>query len=105
MIGQDLELDMSDVPDIQRLDAAFGLAEIPNQPARSRTGLFVVALRPVEFTANVIAAYPTSISAKRTAEFGDIVEAAAITLIPYQDQGSPNELAQRRARRGRVTSF
>jgi hypothetical protein len=32
-------------------------------PLGRRTGLFILALRPVEFTANPIAAYPRSITA------------------------------------------
>jgi hypothetical protein len=43
----------------------------------------VLALRPVEFTANPIASYPTSIQGTRTTHDGDIVEATAITLVPY----------------------
>ena len=47
-----LILNPADVPEIQRLDAAFGLQVIPNEPGRTRTGLYIVALRPVEWTAN-----------------------------------------------------
>ena len=40
---------------------------VPHQPLTRRTGLFILALRPVEFTANPIASYPTSITGPRTA--------------------------------------
>ncbi len=101
LISDEIEIDLADVTATQRLDAAFGLSKIPSTPARSRSGLFIVALRPVEFTANRIAAYPTSIMEQRSTEYGDIVEATAVTLIPYEDQGGRVELDQRRARAAR----
>ena len=101
LISDEIEIDLADVTATQRLDAAFGLSKIPSMPARSRSGLFIVALRPVEFTAGRIAAYPTSIMGQRSTEYGDIVEATAVTLIPYEDQGGRMELDQRRARAAR----
>jgi hypothetical protein len=83
LMPSDLTIDLSDLPDEQNLDAQFNLASIPNTPARSRSGLYVLALRPVEFTANPIASYPTSIQGTRTTHDGDIVEATAVSLIPY----------------------
>jgi hypothetical protein len=96
-VPADVTLDIADVPEIERLDVAFGLSPIPRASARSRSGLFVLALRPVEFTANPVASYPTSVGGARTVEDGDIVEAAAVTLIPYPNQSSSPELDQRRA--------
>lgn len=98
VLGSPLEADLADLPEIQRLDAAFGLLPIPRESGRSRTGLFVLALRPVEFTANPITAYPTEVTGERAVEDGDIVEATAVTLVPYPDSGSSDELAGRRAR-------
>ena len=92
------EIDLASIPDIQRLDAAFGLVQIPKSPAGNRSGLFVLALRPVEFSANPIASYPTSINGPRSAEDGDIVEATAVTLIPYPEDGTRVEINQRRGR-------
>ena len=74
-----------DLPNTEKLDAAFGLRLKPSQPLGRRTGLFILALRAVEFTANPIAAYPTTISGPRQMQDGDIIEATAITLIPYTD--------------------
>jgi hypothetical protein len=79
----DLKVHLSDLPDEQNLDVKFNLAHIPNTPARTRSGLFVLALRPVEFTANPITSYPTSIQGTRTTHDGDIVEATAVALVPY----------------------
>jgi hypothetical protein len=91
-------VNLLDIPTIQRLDATFGLIQIPREPARNRTGLFVVALRPIEFTANPIASYPTTVTGTRGAEDGDIVEGVAVTLIPYPDAGADQGAEQRRAR-------
>jgi hypothetical protein len=93
-----LTVQLADLAEMQRLDGAFGLLPIPREPARARSGLFVVALRPVEFTANPIASYPTAITGDRSVEDGDIIEGVAITLIPYPDEGARNELGMRRAR-------
>ncbi len=96
MIGDEMEIDLADVPEIRKLDASFGLSELPRQTALNRSGLFILALRPVEYTSHPVASYPTSINGTRSVEDGLIVEATAITLIPYPDQGSRVELNQRR---------
>ena len=93
-----LRLDLADIPSAQRLNAALGLSRRPLDPARSRSGLFVLALRPVEFTANPIASYPTSITGPRSVEDGEIIEATAATLIPFPDEGDASEWGRRRSR-------
>ena len=98
VLSNSLLIRLSDIAEIQRLDAAFGLIRIPRESARNRSGLFVVALRPVEFSANPIASYPTSITGPRTVEDGEIIEGVAVTLIPYPDDGSGDDLDLRRAR-------
>ena len=97
-IPSKLTLDLADIPSTQRLNAALGLSLRPLDPVRSRTGLFVLALRPVEFTANPIAAYPTSITGPRSVEDGEIIEATAVTLIPFPDEGDASEWNARRSR-------
>ncbi|WIG98028.1 hypothetical protein [Myxococcus sp. SDU36] len=89
---------LDDIPEIQRLDAAFGLAPVPRELARSRSGLYVLVLRPVEYTANPIASYPTSLGAARTTQDGDIIEAVALTLIPYPDPVGGGNFETRRGR-------
>lgn len=91
-------VDLADIPATQRLNAALGVSLRPLDPARSRSGLFVLALRPVEFTANPIASYPTTITGPRSVEDGEIIEATAATLIPFPDEGDAGEWNQRRAR-------
>jgi hypothetical protein len=91
-------LRLDDIPDIERLDLAFNISKIPKTSARTLDGLYILAIRPVEYTANPIAAYPTSIGGARSSQDGDIIEAVVITLIPYADQASELSLDARRAR-------
>jgi hypothetical protein len=97
VLPEKLEIDPANIPQMQLLDAAFGLQQIPNEPGRSRTGLYVVALRPVEWTANQISAYPTSLTGERTVQDGDIIEGVVVSLVPYADNGS-DEWERRRSR-------
>jgi len=83
LLPYDITIQLSDLPDEQNLDSQFNLSSAPNTPARTRSGAYVLALRPVEFTANPITSYPTSIQGTRTTHDGDIVEATAISLVPY----------------------
>jgi hypothetical protein len=100
-VPQDVEIAISDIASEQLLNAAFGLSEIPASPTRSRSGLFVLGLRPVEFTANPIASYPTSLTGPRGTQDGDIVEATAVVLVPYPDAGNRLELQARQSRLAR----
>ena len=98
----DLTVHLSDLPDEQNLDSQFNLAAFPNIPARTRSGLYVLALRPVEFTANPITSYPTSIQGTSTTHDSDIVEATAVALVPYPNpvgwaQASTQDASMRRA--------
>ena len=97
-----LGVNLADIPLADQYSAKFGLARIPAAPLRSRTGLFVLALRPVEFTANPIGAYPTTLSGPRTVEDGDVIEATAVTLVPWQDDGAADALEARRGRAART---
>lgn len=83
MLTETRRVPVMDLPTTRQLDAAMGLSAEPRVPLTNRSGVFVLGLRAVEFTANPIAAYPRSITGKRTVEDGDIIEATAITLVPY----------------------
>lgn len=83
MLSTDLTIELSDIADEENLNGNFGLSENPQQPARTRTGIYVLALRPVEFTANPVSSYPTNLSDPRVTADGDVVEATAAVLIPY----------------------
>lgn len=102
LLPHELKLDLADIPVADQLSAKFGLGRIPVAPLRSRTGLYVLALRPVEFTANPIGAYPTSLTGPRTVEDGDVVEATALVLVPWQDDGAADALEARRGRAART---
>jgi hypothetical protein len=98
MLGSAVRVRLSDALASEQLDAAFGLRRIPSEALRNRSGLFVLALRPVEFSANPIAAYPTSIAGDRRVEDGDIIEATALSLIPWPDQVASADLELARGR-------
>jgi len=98
VIEQSAPLNIANIAEIQALDVVFGLMPIPREPARNRSGLYILALRPVEFSANPIASYPTTIQGPRSLQDGDIIEAAAVTLVPYHDEGAVKEANLRRAR-------
>ncbi len=102
LLERSLTLNLADVPRAEQLSGKFGLGRIPLPPMRSRTGLFVLALRPVEFTDNPVGAYPTSITGERTVEDGDIIEASAIILVPWHDDGGTDSLELRRGRAART---
>jgi hypothetical protein len=91
-------VDLLDLPAQQRLNAALGLSQKPGDVPRNRTGLYVLCLRPVEYTASPIGTYPTSLSGPRAGEQdSEIIEAVAVSLIPYQDRSTEEDMVQRRA--------
>lgn len=105
VLSQPLEVDLAAVADTERLDAGFGISNLPKSSPFNRTGLYIIALRTVEYTGNPIAAYPTRIDAARTVHDGAIIEATAVTLIPYPDRGAGIELDQRRQNVAREIFF
>jgi hypothetical protein len=102
LLPREVIVSLANVPAAELLSARFGLSRRPQPPLRSRTGLYVVALRPVEFTANPIGAYPTSITGQRTVEDGDVIEGTAIVVVPWNDDGATDALDARRGRAARA---
>jgi hypothetical protein len=102
LLPRNIDVQLANLPVAEQLSARFGLSRLPQPPLRSRTGLFVLALRPVEFTANPVGAYPTSITGQRTVEDGDVIEATAVVLVPWQDDGAADALDARRGRAARA---
>ncbi|NMQ29441.1 hypothetical protein E4Q23_17720 [Candidatus Accumulibacter phosphatis] len=98
LLTRAIELRLADIPRAEQLSARFGLGRVAQPPLRNRSGLFVLALRPVEYTDNPIGSYPTSITGQRSVEDGDVVEATAIVLVPWQDDGAADALDARRGR-------
>ena len=105
VLPEQLTVDLAAVAEGQRLDASFGISSIPKASPFNRTGLYIIALRTVEYTGNPIASYPTRIDAPRSVHDGSVIEATAVTLIPYTDPGSGVELEQRRSAVAREIFF
>ena len=70
---------------LQTLAAQLDTLRRLNPPLRNRTGVFVLGLRALEFSANPVAAYPSTLDGPRQVEEGDIVEASALTLSHWVD--------------------
>lgn len=96
---------LSNLPQSAQLDAQLGVKVLPAASSINRSGLFVLALRPIEFSANPTAAYPTTLDGQRTVKDGDIVEATAVTLIPYPDRSGVENAAAKRSRVAREIFF
>jgi hypothetical protein len=86
-LGDDSVIALDDVPGIDRIDASSGLVAVPQTAASERTGLFILALRPVEYSTGSITKYPTTVNGTRSTDNGDIAEAVAIALLPYVVDG------------------
>lgn len=80
---------------LQTLAAQLQTLRRPGPPLRNRTGVFVLGLRAIEFAANPVAAYPTSLDGPRQVEEGDIVEASALTLAHWLDTPASDAELQR----------
>lgn len=98
MIPNALTIPLADIAAVEQLDVTFGLSRAPRELARNRTGLYVLGLRPVEYTANPVASYPTTVNGPRSVQDGDIIEAAAVVLVPYVEQGAQGSADTRRSR-------
>lgn len=97
VLPEQLVVDLAAVSEGQQLDASFGISAIPKASPFNRTGVYIIALRTVEYTGNPISSYPTHVDAPRKVHDGSVIEATAVTLIPYNDPGAATELDQRRS--------
>ncbi|HSW12304.1 MAG TPA: hypothetical protein VLI06_05645 [Solimonas sp.] len=104
-LQETLRVRLDAVPDSAGVDAQLGLKLLASAARNNRSGLFVLALRPVEFSSNPVASYPTTLDGARRVHDGDIVEAAALTLIPYPDRSLASSPEARRARAAREIFF
>jgi hypothetical protein len=101
-LSRPVEVSLADMPALQLLNARLRLDLLKRPPLRNRSGVFVLGLRPLEFTANPVAAYPSGLDRERTVEAGDVVEAAALALYPLAD-AAPATLDAVRAQLARAT--
>ncbi len=100
-LPNDLTVDLDNVAQMQRLSAAFGLTREPQQPFQNLRGLFVLGLRAVEFTANPTPAYPPSVDGNSALRDGEVIEATALTLVPYDSDASRKDARTARSRAAR----
>ncbi|WP_284124230.1 hypothetical protein [Parerythrobacter aestuarii] len=88
-LPSEMTINLADLSVQGALNAQLGLSAHPSPPLNSRSGLFVLSLRPVEYTANQTTSFPTTVTGERTVHMGDKVEAVAATLTPF----APTDLA------------
>jgi hypothetical protein len=82
-LPNDVSISLHNIALSEELNVKMGLSRKPAPPDRSRSGIYIVALRPLEFTANPTSSYPVDVDGKREMRDGSIVEATAVTLIPF----------------------
>jgi len=101
VLRQDTTVDVFDLARSQLLDGHLGLRESERTAvSSSRRGAFVLALRPVSYSANPRRGYPTSVHGERRTEDHDWVDATAITLVPWPTShaGGPEAVRRQLAR-------
>lgn len=96
VLANDLVIDIGDTAPIQELNAKVGQTRKPAPALRTRSGVFVVVLRALEFTANPTASYPTDVGGERGFHDGDVIEATAVSLVPYTQPSGLAESGERR---------
>ena len=104
VLERDLLVELADIPNEQRIERSLGRPVRPTPPRETRSGLFVLALRPLEYTAEPSASYPTTVDEPRRLEDSVVREVALLTLIPFADAGALGEpaAAPRARRRARL---
>lgn len=97
-LPQSVDIRLNDIPLIEELNVQLGLSGKPAPPHRSHSGIYIITLRPLEFTANPTSSYPVDVAGERQMRPGDIVEATAITLVPYASpSGATDSVELRRS--------
>ena len=84
-VPADITFHLSSLALQPNLDLQLGIATEPGPEPANRTGLFLIGLQPVQYTGNLIAAFPTTIQGTRSSHDGDTIEATGIVLMPYPD--------------------
>jgi hypothetical protein len=100
-LPEKLTVDLDNVAQLQRLSAAFGLTRDPQQPFQNLSGLFVLGLRAVEFTSNPTPAYPPSVDGNSALRDGEVIEATALVIVPYESEASKRDSRTARIRAAR----
>lgn len=105
VVGADVRTRLDAIPESTVIEARLGIRQLATAGIRNRSGLYLLALRPVEFSTNPVASYPTTLDGTRSVHDGDIIEATAVTLIPYPDRSGSEDFADKRARVAREIFF
>jgi hypothetical protein len=98
VLPRDLVVELADIAAEKQIERALGRPVRPTPPRETRTGLFVLALRPLEYTAEPAASYPTTVDEPRRLEDSVVREVTLLTLIPLSDAGALGNPRLRRAR-------
>lgn len=101
VVHQAARLDLADIATQRAIGRQAGLVESLGAPLETRTGLFVLAATPVEYTSNPVGAYPTSMEGERRMEDSLVTEAVLFTLAPFPLPGDESSAADWRARAAR----
>lgn len=96
-LQQGLTARLADMPALQALNTRLRQDRLRRPPLRNRSGVFALVLRPLEFTANPVGAYPQGLEGPRTVEPGDIVEASSLELVPLNEGSAAQLDAARRS--------
>ncbi len=90
-------VDLADVPVQRLLNRALGAMAAPAVPDELRSGLFVLALRPLEYSANKVGAYPNQPGTAAATQDGELIEATLITLLPFAEADAQGDEFLRRS--------
>lgn len=95
-----LSTSIAQIPEDDRIDLSHGLVDVAEPPARNRTGLYLLGIRPGEYATHPITRYPLTSLGAPGKEDGDIVEAVALALHPlrHDTDADPNALRSELAR-------
>ncbi len=81
-LGQDITLDLADIPTQRRLNAALKARKDITAAPEARSGLFVLSASVVEYSSNPAASYPVSATATRSLHDSLITEGMLFSLTP-----------------------
>lgn len=83
------------LPQLPLVDVTYGLRRRAERLPRAQSGLYVLVLRPVEHTTDLMGIYPKDIVDAGTLTHGSIAEGAALTLVPYRGDAEGGEHGER----------
>lgn len=94
-LSEPVQVRAANIPGVTRVDASLGIRQLPDEPVGSRSGVYVLLARPVEYTDNPEVAYSTGINDRRRLEHGEVVEAVALTLVALEESSTDTSIQVR----------